>query len=74
MNAPLLLSQIDAAEQQLVRAEQALAAAIRAHAGVPRANKTGTTRLIEDALDRVNVSRAQLHELSLLAPPAESPC
>ncbi|APR74718.1 Hypothetical protein A7982_00064 [Minicystis rosea] len=74
MNATLLLSRIDAAAQQLVHTEQALAAVIREHAGVPRANKTITTRLIENALDRVKVSREQLHELLLLAAPVEGSC
>lgn len=67
MNTSLLRAKIDAAEQQLALAEQELAEAIRELRGVPRAEKTVTTRLIEDALDKVRTSRARLGELTSLA-------
>ncbi|MFT3773458.1 MAG: hypothetical protein QM820_49410 [Minicystis sp.] len=63
MNETLLQSQIDAAEHQLTLAQQELAEAISTMRAVPRAEKTVTTRRIEDALDKVKVSRSKLGEL-----------
>lgn len=74
MNGSLPRSKIDAAEQQLALAEKELAEAIGELRGVPRAEKTVTTRLIEDALDKVRASRERLGELRSLASPDEGPC
>lgn len=73
MNEPLLRSKIDAAEQKLALAEQELAEAIGALRAVPRAEKTVTTRLIEEALENVRVSRVRLVELKSLGLPEDEP-
>lgn len=74
MSEAPFVGKIDAAEHQLVLAERELAEAIGALRAVPRAEKTVTSRLIEDALDKVRASRVKLGELRLLALPGSAPC
>lgn len=73
MDEKLLLSKIDAAEQQLELAERELAEAIGALRSVPRAEKTVTNRLIEDALGNVKASRSRLVELKSIGVPGDDP-
>jgi hypothetical protein len=68
------LAEIDAAEHQLELAEQELSAAIGALRAVPRAEKTVTTHLIEDALDKVKASRTALQALRIPEPPSGNVC
>jgi hypothetical protein len=63
MDESLLKTWIEEAEMRLSTAEQALATAIGELDTVPRAQKTITTRLIENALDEVKVTRAKVSEL-----------
>jgi hypothetical protein len=56
-------AELAAAEEQLRVAESALAEAIRALRGIPRAEKTVTTRLVEDAMEHVRTSRQKLGDL-----------
>jgi hypothetical protein len=60
----LSLSKIEEAEQQLAVAEEELGAAIH-HLRAPRAEKT-VSATIEDALDKLRLSRAKLKELRAL--------
>jgi hypothetical protein len=66
MNKSLLKAKIEAAEQQLALAEEALAVAIRDLRAVPRAEKTITTRTIEDALHKLEASRSEVSSLKAL--------
>jgi hypothetical protein len=60
-------AKIEAAAQLLAAAERELSEAVGALRGVPRAEKTVTTRLVEEALERVTASRARLSELEAQA-------
>lgn len=59
-------SKIEEAEQQLTIAEEEFATSIRALRGVPRAEKTVPTEIIESALEKLRVSKAKVSELKKL--------
>jgi hypothetical protein len=66
MKKLLIRSKIEEAEQQLTLAEREFTAAIRELRVVPRAEKTLTSTLIEDALGKLSASRAKVTELKAL--------
>jgi hypothetical protein len=66
MKKQLVLSKIEEAEQQLTLAEREFSAAIGALRDVPRAEKTLTSTLIEDALSKLSASKAKVIELKAL--------
>jgi hypothetical protein len=66
MKKLLIRSKIEEAEHQLTVAEEEFSAAIRDLRGAPRAEKTVTTTLIEDAVDKLKACRAKVSELKLL--------
>jgi hypothetical protein len=66
MKKLLIRTKIDEAEQQLTMAEQEFSEAIRELRSVPRAEKTVTSTLIEDALGKLSASKAKVLELKAL--------
>jgi flagellar biosynthesis chaperone FliJ len=66
MNKRLIRTKIEEAEQQLTTAEQEFSEAIRALRAVPRAEKTLTSTLVENALGKLSASKAKVVELKTL--------
>lgn len=66
MKKLLVRSKIEEAEQQLTIAEQEFSAAIRELRAIPRAEKTVTTAIIENALGKLSASKAKVLELKAL--------
>ena len=66
MKKLLLKAKIEEAEQQLTTAEAEFAAAIRELRAAPRAEKTLTTTIIENAFDKLRLSKAKVSELKTL--------
>lgn len=73
MKKHLIRSKIEQAEQQLTLAEREFSAAIRELRDVPRAEKTVTSILIEDALDKLSASKAKVVELKALLDAEDEP-
>lgn len=69
LDRALLIAKIDEAEQQLLVAEEELATAIRELRGLPRAEKTVTSRVIENAFEKLKVSRTKVSELKAIVLP-----